>query len=83
MSTAEQPLTLGFGAVVYDEQRLIMKLREDPQLYNGLRELIVRRREQRREQLEQGDGEKAIVMRGRAQELTSILNELFPQLARR
>lgn len=83
MSAAEQPLTLGFGAVAFDEQRLILKLREDPQLYNGLRELLVRRRESRREQLEQGDGEKAIVMRGRSQELTSILNELFPQQARR
>lgn len=68
-----------FGAVVYDEQRLLAKLREDPVLYNGLRELMHRRREQRREQLESAEGEKAAVLRGRSQELTSILNEVFPQ----
>lgn len=69
-----------FGAVVYDEQRLLAKLREDPVLYEGLRDLLWRRREQRREQIETGTGEPAIVIRGRAQELTSILNEIFPQL---
>jgi len=68
---------LTFGPVAYDEERLIAKLRGDPILYNGLRELLLRRRENRREQAESADGEKAAVLRGRCQELTALLNDTF------
>jgi hypothetical protein len=64
----------------FAEERTMQKMRDDPMLYEGLREIIHRRREQRREQLEAAEGEKAAVLRGRSQELTAILNELFPQL---
>lgn len=66
------------GSVAYEAERLLAKLAEDRVLYEGLRALLWRRREARREQYEAADGEKAIIMRGRCQELTSIINDVFP-----
>ena len=71
-----------FEPQAFAEDRLWRKLLDDPVIYDGLREAFLRRRDLRREQIEASAGEVAILMRGRCQELTAILNELFTQRAK-
>lgn len=61
----------------FAEERTLQKLRDDPVLYHALRDLFHERREQRRAQSEAASGEPGQVLRGRCQELTAILNEVF------
>lgn len=63
----------------FAEEREFERLRENPQFYHLMREILVRRRDQRREQTENSAGEAAAVMRGRCQELTAIINDIFPE----
>lgn len=67
-----------FLGVVAQEEREAHNLRREPQLYRAVRELLIRRRDRRREQAEASAGEAAAVMRGRCQELTALINEVFP-----
>lgn len=63
----------------FENQRALQRLKADPQFYGQLRSMFVQRRDTRREQAEAAMGEVAILMRGRTQELTSIINEFFPE----
>jgi hypothetical protein len=64
----------------FEEERTARLFRNDPQYYEAVRGLLLSRRDARREQIESASGEAAIVMRGRCQELTSIINDLFPPM---
>jgi len=63
----------------FDEQALFRALRENPGLFRALRDSFVERREHRREQLENSQGEQAVVLRGKCHELTAIINEVFKE----
>lgn len=63
----------------FQEEREAERLRENPQFYHLMREILVRRRDRRREQTENSAGEASTVMRGRCQELTAIINDIFPE----
>lgn len=66
----------------FDDERLARALKENVVLYNALREAFVVRRELRRDQLEAAQGEQAVAMRGRCQEITAILNDFFKEVPR-
>jgi hypothetical protein len=66
----------------FDDQRLSRALKENSNLYVALRDMLVQRREQRREQAENAQGELAVALRGRCQELTAIINEFFKEVTR-
>jgi hypothetical protein len=63
----------------FDDQHLARALKENVGLFRALKDHFVGRRDQRREQSEASQGEAAVVMRGRCQELTAIINELFKE----
>ena len=63
----------------FEEQALFRALRENATLYKALRQAFVERREQRREQSENSQGESAVLLRGKCQELTAIINEVFKE----
>jgi hypothetical protein len=63
----------------FEDQALFRALRENATLYKALRQAFVERREQRREQSENAQGESAVLLRGKCQELTAILNEIFKE----
>jgi hypothetical protein len=65
--------------VGFRNERLLKRLREDKVTYAAIRHMFVERREQRRAQTETMTVGNVDVMRGRCQELTSILIELFPE----
>lgn len=63
----------------FENQRTLQRIKADPVVYKSIRAMFVQRREARREQLEAANGEVAVLLRGRSQELTSIINEFFPE----
>lgn len=63
----------------FQNQRTLARIKADPSVYAALREIFVQRREQRREQAEAATGEVAIRLSGAARELTTIINEFFPE----
>lgn len=65
----------------FEEQALFRSIRENATLFRALKQAFVERREQRREQAENAQGESAVALRGKCQELTAILNELFKEVA--
>lgn len=65
----------------FEEQALFRAIRENATLFRALKQAFVERREQRREQAENAQGESAVALRGKCQELTAILNELFKEAA--
>lgn len=58
-------------------KQLATALRENPEMARGLRGYLQGAHAQRHFQLENSQGEQAVVLRGRCQELTAIINELF------
>jgi hypothetical protein len=66
----------------YDDERLVRALKESAVLYAALRSAFLTRRDFRREQAEAAQGELAVVLRGRCQELTAIINEFFKEAQR-
>jgi len=66
----------------YDDERLARALKENALLYNALRDAFLTRRELRREQSEASQGEMAVTLRGRCQELTAIINDFFKEVPR-
>jgi hypothetical protein len=66
----------------FDDERLARALKENSVLYNALRDAFVSRRDFRREQAEAAQGELAVAMRGRCQELTAVLNDFFKEVPR-
>lgn len=65
--------------IAFQNERLLQRMKADPALWGALREMFLRRREERRLQVESMATGNVDVMRGRAQELTSILNEIFTE----
>lgn len=63
-----------------EEQYLYRALKDNPALFRGMKQWLVERRDQRREQAEHSEGEKAVVLRGQCRELTAILNEMFKEV---
>lgn len=80
MSLSLQKLQRDFLSLAHQEEHEARQLRSDPQFYMTVRNLLLRRQQSRREQAESAGGEAAIVMRGRCQELTAIINDIFPPL---
>lgn len=66
----------------FENERLIVALKQNAGLYAALRESFIARRERSRELMESAQGEVAVVMRGRCQELTAIINEFFKEVPR-
>jgi len=60
-------------------ERVMQLVRQNPVLYRELRQMFVDRREVVRHALDLSSGEVAIVNRGRSLELTTIINDLFPE----
>ena len=63
----------------YETQQLGRALAENAGMRRLLHTYFVEQRDMRRLQLEQSAGESAVVLRGRCQELTAILGELFKE----
>ncbi len=63
----------------YETQQLSRALAENTGLRRLLHTYFMEQRDHRRLQLEQSSGESAVVLRGKCQELTAILGELFKE----